>query len=181
MQTVRQDPFVLQTNCRKCGGVGRFAAKSCDKCKDGCSSMKEETLNVNIPGGAFTGMRLRVSEKGETDQDGYRGDMYIVLKVHKHSFFDRHGNNIIYEALVPFSKMVLGGEIEVPTLRGTATVKVKPGTPVGKKMRLSNQGVPDVSYPAHVGDMFVVLNVKVPTETSPEYQSAMELLAKLEK
>jgi molecular chaperone DnaJ len=180
MQTIRQDPFVMQTNCRKCGGVGRFAAKACDKCTDGCSGTKEETLNVNIPPGAFTGMRMRVSGKGEADQDGYRGDMYIVSRVHKHPLFTRHGHDIIHEALVPFSKMVLGGTIEVPTLRGTATVKIKPGTAVGKKMRLSGQGVQDVSEPSYVGDMFVVLNVKVPTETSQAYQSAIEELAKVE-
>lgn len=179
-RVLKQSPFVMQTMCGDCRGHGKVPDQRCS-CNSGYSGSHEEKLSVTIPAGAFTGLRMKVSGKGEADERGVRGNLFLVMQVHKHALFKRHECDIMYEALVPYSTMVLGGEIEIPTLNGIANVKIAAGTLDGKKMRLNGLGVPNIANPDFVGDMVVLLKVDIPTQLPPEYEKLIKKLTKWEK
>lgn len=178
---VRQDPFMVQTTCSSCRGTGRIPDKKCQQCKDGVSEYRDEIITINIPPGAFSGLKMKVAGKGEVDENGYRGNLYLVLIVAEHPLFLRNDCDILCEVAVPFSTLVLGGEITVPTLRGEAKVKIKAGTQDGKRIRLSKMGVQQLNRPENIGNMYVLLKVAIPTKISKEYKKLIEKLTQYEK
>lgn len=181
-QIVRQDPFVMQTICGTCRGAGRLVDSGCVKCRQqGISGTKQEAVSVKIPAGAFSGLRMKATGHGEMDENGHKGDLYLVLNIQKHPFFTRQDSDIICEVPVAYSTMVLGGDIEVPTLRGAATVKIKPGTQDGRRMRLPGLGVANINNPSDIGDMYVVLKIDVPTVVNKEYEDTLNKLADMER
>lgn len=176
-QTVSQAPFMMHLTCPACQGEGRSPDKHCTKCKNGYIGHKEETINIQIPPGAEPGWRVRVPSYGNIGK-GRSGDLFIIVEVQPHDLFSREGDDILAEISVPYSKMVLGGDINISTLHGEAKVVVKPGTKSGTRIRLAKMGVPTRS--STIGDMYVFLNVEVPTELSPSHRKVIEKLSKHE-
>ena len=132
-------------HCILCGGSGRKVIKlpdvKCEKCENGISGLKEETVAVKVPAGAFSGLRIKVSGHGDEDNNGVRGDLYLEVQVPNHPLFIRQECDIICEVPVPYSLMVLGGSINVPTLQSTASVKIKAGSRDGTRLKLSRLGM----------------------------------------
>jgi molecular chaperone DnaJ len=93
-------------------------------------------LRIQIPPGVDTGTRLRLRGEGERGRNGGRpGDLYVFISVKTHPIFSRSGNDILCQIPVPLVHAVEGGEVEVPTLYGTAKIRIAPGTPAGKTLR----------------------------------------------
>jgi molecular chaperone DnaJ len=138
---------------------------------------KERKITVRIPAGIATGQRLRLSGEGEGGpQGGPPGDLYVVIHVQEHPFFQRDGQDLHCEIPLNYPTMVLGGTITVPTLDGGETFTVPEGTRTGTTFRLRGLGLPDVSGRGR-GDLLVTVSVVTPTKVTREQRRLLEQLA----
>jgi DnaJ-class molecular chaperone len=123
---------------------------------------KQESLVVRIPPGVDTGSKLRLKGQGEPGpRGGQRGDLTIQITVEPHSYFKRDGRDILVEVPISVAEAVLGAKVDVPSVDGTKSLTIPPGSSSGQKLRLKGQGVPASGGHAD-GDLFVVLKVVVP-------------------
>ncbi|MGI6119209.1 MAG: molecular chaperone DnaJ [Desulfosporosinus sp.] len=146
VKTIQRTPFgQIQTSrtCPRCNGEGRTISTPCPKCQGQGKVRKIRTLKINIPQGSEDGLNLRLSGDGEAGtKGGPPGDLYIVLQVKPHHFFEREGNDIYCEIPITFVQAALGAEIDVPTLDGVVKMKIPEGTQTSTVFRLKGHGVP---------------------------------------
>lgn len=159
--------FVQQT-CPVCGGSGTVVEKPCGKCRGDGFVASDETVEVPIPPGVADGMSVRVPGKGNAGaNNGPRGDLYLRCAVTESDLFERDGQDLILRLSVSPVLLALGGELPVETPNGTATLKIKAGTPNGSVQRLRGQGVRAIGrYPT--GDLHVVLLAETPQALTRE-------------
>lgn len=138
-----------------------------------------DKVSVKIPAGIETGKKLRVAGKGNPSQfGGPPGDLYLLINVLPDELFTREGDDLLVDRRIPFSAMVLGGKIDVPTLEGkTLSVKVPHGTPANARLRLKGHGLP-VGPHGPRGDLYVRLNVEIPKSLDKEQK---KLIAELQE
>lgn len=143
-------------------------------------SSKVETYEVRIPQNVRAGQRIRLAGQGEAaGSRGKAGDLYLRVKFAQHPDYRVAGGDLIHDLEVPITRLVLGGECEVPTPDGPVRLKIPAGTQPGRKFRLKGRGLP---MGAGVrGDFLVELNVVLPSSLSPEEQALWEKLAKAER
>ncbi len=165
--------FRIASTCNRCHGTGRVITSPCGTCKGQGRVPQRRRVQVKIPPGVDSGTRLRLRAEGES---GYRGgpagDLYVRLHVRAHEYFDRDGNDLYAKATISIAQAILGDEIEVPTLDGTRTLKIKPGTQPGTVVRLSDLGVPSLRGYGR-GDLFVEIDVHIPTEITPRQEELL--------
>lgn len=144
---------------------------------DALSSAMEVT--VRIPAGVANGQRIRVPGKGAPSSDGGDpGDLLVSIAIEPHEVFERDGNNLLVEIPITYADAVLGADVKVPTISGgTVTVRVPPGTPSGKVMRVRGRGV---KTPSQAGDLLVTITVHVPSEPNDKERALIEQLAAVE-
>ena len=134
-------------------------------------------VEVKVPPGVRDGTRLRVAgEGGEGRRGGAKGDLYLRVAIQPHASFEQRGDDLASTVRVKLSTAVLGGEMTVPTLDGSLSVKVPPGTPVGKTFRLRGQGLPELGKPAQRGDLLASLAVEIPKELKDRQKELFEEL-----
>src|SRR5262249_36512690 len=132
-----------------------------------------------IPAGVDSGSRLRSSGNGAAGfRGGPAGDLYVVLHVRPHEFFQRDGDDLLCEVPVGFVQAALGAEIEVPTMDGKAVIKVPAGTQPGTMFRLKGHGIRNIQGYGH-GDLHVRINVEVPTHLSAAQKDKLQEFAQL--
>jgi DnaJ-class molecular chaperone len=140
-----------------------------------------ERVKVKIPAGAEDGSAVRLPGKGAEGRGGeVPGDLVLRLRVLPHPYFRREGRHILLDVPLRFSEAVRGARIEVPTIDGPVTVPIPPGSSGGRKVRLKGKGIPAPGRGHERGDQFLVLQVVVPKERSPELDRLVEKLAALE-
>ncbi len=173
-----QGLFSISQPCPECGGQGEIIDDPCPTCHG--SGVTEETkrYRVNIPAGVHDGSRIRLSGKGEA---GYRGgpsgDLYVTTRVAPSPVFtQRADGNLEVDLPVSVTEAIQGGEIEVPTLSGTKTIRIPPGTQQGSVQRLRGEGPPRTKG-AGRGDIHYRIRVDVPKELTDEQREAVEKLA----
>src|SRR4051812_10354740 len=165
--------------CPTCGGVGTKVEKPCTVCRGEGRVQKVTKLNVKIPAGVDTGSRLRSSGNGEAGiAGGQAGDLYIVLTVKEHELFERQGEDLFCEIPIKFTLATLGGNIEVPTLFGKATLKIPTATQSGTTFRLRGKGMPSLRG-GHQGDQLVRVQVEVPQSLTSEQKKILEEFARI--
>jgi molecular chaperone DnaJ len=136
-------------------------------------------VKVRIPVGVADGQRVRVKGRGTPGQSGGPpGDLYVNVQVAPHPIFGRRDNDLLLRVPVTFSEAALGAEVKVPTLDGAVTVRIPPGTPNGKQLRVRGRGMPRAAGGA--GDLLVTVEVMVPKDLSVEQRQAVEALAAVE-
>jgi molecular chaperone DnaJ len=178
-QRFQQGFFTVARTCSKCNGSGRIVTKPCHTCHGEGRVSQSRTLTVKIPAGIADGQRLRISGEGEAGlAGGPSGDLYVFIEVAAHPFFRRDGNNLSCEIPLNFTTLVLGGQIEVPTLDGLEPFKVPEGTQSGTVFRLRGKGMPDVSGRGK-GDLFFTAQAVTPRKISKEQRALLEQLHKL--
>ncbi len=165
--------------CPTCGGAGTNVEKPCTACRGEGRVAKNTKLNVRIPPGVDTGSRLRSSGNGEAGMAGGQpGDLYIVLAVKEHELFERQGEDLFCEIPIKFTLATLGGNIEVPTLFGKASLKIPVATQSGTTFRLRSKGMPSLRG-GHQGDQLVRVQVEVPTSLTAEQKKILEEFARV--
>ena len=171
--------FHVRQVCNRCQGTGEMIASPCKKCSGVGRVKGKQSLTIKIPAGVETGSRLRVAAKGEGGvRGGGAGDLYVVLHVRTHEVFQRHDDDIFCEIPIPYSTASLGGEIEVPTIHGTAKLKIPAGTESGKVFRLRGKGVTG-QRGFRSGDQHTRVLVEVPSSLSGKQKKALKGFAEL--
>ncbi len=164
--------------CNKCRGRGTIIEKPCNVCRGVGIVERPRRINLKIPPGVDTGSQLILRGEGDAPNGGgQRGDLYVVVHVKPHETFKRDGNDLICQLDVNFSKAALGGEIEVPTLDGPATITMRPGTQTGTTFRLRKKGLPDLHDNTR-GDELVMVQINTPKKLTTRQK---ELIQELER
>jgi len=174
---MQQGFFTVQQTCPRCQGRGQVVSDPCGKCRGQGRVRKQKALSVKVPAGVDTGDRIRLSGEGESGRNGGPpGDLYVEVRVREHPIFERDGSHLSCEVPISFARAALGGTIEVPTLGGTATIKVPPETQSGRVFRLREKGIKPVRGGA-TGDLFCRVVLETPVSLTREQK---ELLQKFE-
>jgi molecular chaperone DnaJ len=173
LTTINQGSFSFSEPCRECQGVGTIVDVKCPECLGTGGVTKTRTLNVRIPAGVADGQKIRLSGRGEPGaRGGPAGDLYVLIKVREDSLFGRYGDDLTLAVPITFPEAVNGVNLTVPTLDGSVTVRVPPGTPSGRTLRVRGKGVPrrDGTH----GDLLVTVDVVVPKDLPEVARKALE-------
>jgi molecular chaperone DnaJ len=170
-----QGAFSFSEPCPECQGVGTIVDEKCPECHGNGSVTKVRTLNVRLPAGVDDGQRIRIRGKGEPSPNaraGTPGDLYVVVHVKGDKLFARQGDDLTLSVPVTFAEAAAGTELRLPTLDGTVTLRVPPGTPSGRKLRVRGKGVPHARGTG-AGDLLVTVEIQVPTGLSEDARKAL--------
>jgi molecular chaperone DnaJ len=165
--------------CSACGGRGKIVRERCTTCGGSGQVKRQRKIHIKIPAGVDDGSQLRISGEGEAGlRGGPPGDLYVVLRVKSHPFFEREDDDIYCEVPLTFVQAALGDEIEIPTLTEKVKLKIPPGTQTGTYFRLKGKGVPKLRGFGQ-GDQHVKVTVVTPTNLSEEQKELLRRFAGL--
>jgi len=169
----------VESPCHVCGGRGALGNAPCYTCGGLGRVFQPQRLEVKIPPGVKDSSRIRMAGKGRPGSaGGSSGDLYLVVSVRPHPLFQRKDSDLHVEVPVPLSDAILGGEVEVPTLKGKLTLKIPPETQNGKVFRLAGQGMPRMGD-TKKGDLFAKVQVVLPTTLTERERELFQELRKL--
>jgi molecular chaperone DnaJ len=169
--------FSVRQPCGRCEGQGQAVETPCKSCGGSGTRRQKREVSLRIPPGVEDGMRLRMTGEGDSVRGGTAGDLYCDLRIRAHPAFTREGSNLNFEAPVPFTVAALGGEITVPTLEGSASLKIPRGTQTGQIFRLKKEGLGSLRGEGF-GDLFVRVKIEIPVKLTRRQE---ELLREFEK
>ena len=163
--------------CPACHGRGSIIEHPCKKCHGSGEVVQEEDLTVKIPKGVEEGMALRIPGKGmpSPEAGGITGDLFVVVRTLRDPRFERDGADLLRQETIPLTDAVLGATLQVPTLGGSVSVTIPPGTQPGAVLRLKDKGLPEFSNGRH-GEMYLRIEVRVPEKLSREQRELYEQL-----
>lgn len=171
---MQQGFFQVQQPCPHCGGTGQMISNPCRDCHGEGQTQEHKTLSVKVPAGVDTGDRIRLSGEGEPGTNGAEaGDLYVEMQVKRHDVFTRDGSTLYCEMPIGFVIASLGGELEVPTLEGKASLRIPEGTQTGQQFRLRGKGIKSVRG-GPVGDLLCRLTVETPVKLSKAQKEILE-------
>lgn len=171
--------FQVAQTCPKCQGAGEVVENPCPDCHGEGRREQTSRIRLKIPAGIEEGSRLRSSGNGEAGVRGTgHGDLYVVIHIREHSIFERDGANLFCEVPLKFTTAALGGEVEVPTLHGTAKLRIPAGTQSGAVFKLRGRGMP-VLQSSSQGDLLTRVHVEVPTKLNAEQREKLEEFAEV--
>jgi molecular chaperone DnaJ len=182
VETQGQGAFSISTTCSQCGGSGTIIEDPCPTCHGSGAVRTIKRLRVNIPAGVRDGSRIRIAGKGEPGRrGGPPGDLYLITHVTQSPVFKRKGDNFEIEVPLTIPEALRGAEVQVPTLNGTKTLRVAPGTAHGTVQRLRGEGPPKLNSgsPPQRGDLHYRFVIDVPKELSSDQQSVVEEMSKV--
>ena len=172
----QQGFFSVARTCSACGGSGSIISDPCATCHGETRVAKEMKLTVKVPPGVDDGTRIRYGGEGDAGRSGGPGgDLYVVLSVRAHDFFERQGHDLYCVIPISFPQAALGAEIEIEGIDGPVTLKIPDGTQNGKELRIRGRGVPHLNEKGR-GDLIVKVMVQIPKRLS---RAQRELVAKL--
>jgi molecular chaperone DnaJ len=161
---VSQGPFSIAQTCPRCHGTGSIIPNPCTACQGSGRVKLQKTLSVKIPAGVDEGDRVRLSGEGEPGVNGGPpGDLYVQVHIKPHAVFQRDHDDLHCEMPVSITTAALGGEIEIPTLDGSARIRVPQETQSGKTFRLKGKGIKGVRSQLP-GDLFCHVVVETPVQ-----------------
>jgi len=173
--------FTVRTTCSQCRGSGNSIPHPCQHCNGAGQIRVRKKVSVKIPGGVDTGSRLRLSGEGEAGENGGPpGDLYVVIHVEPHEFFERNNTDVICRVPISFIQAALGTEITVPTLESEKTLKIPKGTQPGDIFRFRGEGIPALRYGSR-GDQIIEVTIKTPTHLNKKQESLLKEFEKLEE
>ncbi len=175
---MQQGFFSIQQTCPNCHGSGKTITDPCPTCHGAGRVQHTKTLSVKVPAGVDEGDQIRLAGEGEAGENGGpSGDLYVQVRLKPHAIFKREQDDLYCEMPVSFATSVLGGELEVPTLDGRASIKVPAGTQSEKLFRLRGKGVRNVRS-GQTGDLYCRISVETPVNLTAKQK---ELLQEFER
>lgn len=170
--------FTIARTCPQCGGAGQVIREVCPDCHGEGRVRQEKVLGLKIPAGVEDGMRLRVSGEGEAGQQGGPpGDLYVLISVREHEYFERRGSDLYCTIPISLVQATLGTEIKVPLLRGTEKLRIPEGTQTGSVFRIRGKGFPSIDGRGP-GDVYVNIHVVIPRHINRDLRHTFESLEK---
>ena len=173
----QQGFFSITRTCSQCGGTGQMIKNRCTVCRGDGRVVREKALELKIPAGVDNGSKLRITGEGDAGgKGGPSGDLYVVLLVQEHEFFERREHDLYCHIPIAFPQAALGTQIMVPTLeREDTALNIPSGTQTGSTFRIKGRGISKRGGSAR-GDLYVTVDIVVPTKLNREQK---DLLAKL--
>ncbi len=160
--------------CDMCNGTGEIIEEKCDTCKGRGKVTKNRTIKVKVPEGIDNGDPIIIYNEGEAGSNGGpNGDLIIYISVEEDNIFNRDGDDIFIELPITFGQAALGGEIEVPTLKGITKFNLPKGTESNQTFKLEGQGVKNVRRDFR-GDLYFTVNIMVPKKLSKEQERLLK-------
>jgi molecular chaperone DnaJ len=172
----QQGFFTINRTCPACQGAGQIIRERCAECRGQGRMEREKTIELRIPPGVDTGTRMRVQGEGEPGPNGGpSGDLYVVLEVKEHAFFERRGADLYCTIPLSVTQAALGTELQVPGLNAEEKLKIPEGTQSGAVFRLKGKGLPD-PHGGGKGDLYYHVRVLIPTKLTREQRKLLEQL-----
>jgi molecular chaperone DnaJ len=172
--------FAMRSTCSRCSGVGKIIKTECPTCSGEGRTEKTTEIEVDVPAGIEDGTRIRLGGEGEAETPkGPRGDLFCHVSVEAHRFFVRHNDDLVCEIPITYSQAALGTDVEIPTLEGTAKLKVPKGTQSGDVLRMRSKGVPNVRS-GRPGDLLARVIIEVPKKLTKKQEELLRELATVE-
>lgn len=165
------------STCPACRGRGSVIDHPCTQCNGSGEVEKEDALTVKIPRGVEEGMALRIQGKGmpSPEASGMNGDLFVVVRTRRDPRFERAGADLLRQETISLTDAVLGITLDVPTLDGSASVSIPPGTQPGAVLRLKGKGLPEFGN-RRQGEMYLRIEVQVPEQLTREERELYERL-----
>jgi molecular chaperone DnaJ len=176
-QRFQQGFFSVARTCSVCGGTGTLIVDPCATCRGETRVQRDHTILVKVPAGVEQDTRIRYQGEGEAGKfAGPAGDLYVVLNVKAHKFFERDGDDLHCVMPISFPQAALGTELEIQTLEGPSTIKVPEGTQSGKAFKLRGKGVPHLNASGK-GDLIVEIRVQTPSKLNKQQKELLRQLS----
>lgn len=179
IETQGQGMFSISQPCSQCGGSGTVIDDPCPTCHGSGAVRTMKRYRVNIPAGVKEGSRIRLPGKGEAgSRGGPPGDLFVITHVAPSPVFKRRGDNVEVDVPLTIPEAMRGAEVKVPTLSGTKTLRVRPGTTHGTVQRLRGEGPPKLGAgKGSRGDIHYRFLLDVPDQLTSEQAAAVDALA----
>jgi molecular chaperone DnaJ len=172
----QQGFFSVAKTCVRCGGTGTTITDPCTTCRGEGLQMKKHEILVKVPAGVEQETRIRYQGEGEAGRfGGPAGDLYVILSVKPHKFFERDGDDLHCVMPISFPQAALGTELQIETLEGAATIKIPEGTQSGREFKLRNKGVPHLNSGGK-GDLIVEIRVATPSKLNKTQKDLLRQL-----
>jgi len=172
----QQGFFTITRTCPACQGTGQVIKERCPECRGQGRLEREKTIELRVPAGVDTGTRLRVPGEGEAGANGGpTGDLYVVLEVKEHAFFERRGADLYCTIPISIAQAALGADLSVPGLNGEEKLKIPEGTQSGAVFRIKGRGLPDPRGGGR-GDLYYHVRVLTPSKLTRDQRKLMEQL-----
>lgn len=173
----QQGFFSISRTCSYCRGMGEIITSPCDDCRGSGKVKKRKALSIKIPEGVDQGSKLRISGEGEAgDQGAPSGDLYVIIHLKKHKFFERNGNDLACEISISFAQATLGTTVEIPTLEKNELLQIPPGTQPGKVFKIKGKGIKGIEG-QRKGDLYVKVGVETPERLTKEQKTLLKKFA----
>lgn len=170
--------FANRIVCDRCHGEGTLIDRPCRQCRGTGRERKRRELVVRVPAGLDNGSQMRLRGEGDVGMwGGAPGDLFVTVAVREHQFFQRDGNDILYQLPLNFAQVALGDEIDVPTLDGPTSIRIPPGTQSGEVFLLKGKGIPYLNRQGR-GAQLVEVRVNTPEKLTSEQRRIFLELAK---
>jgi molecular chaperone DnaJ len=172
----QQGFFSVARTCVACAGTGTVISDPCSTCRGEGRKTAEVKLNVKVPPGVEQGTRIRYGGEGDVGRvGGPKGDLYVILSIRPHDFFERHGADLHCVLPISFPQAAMGAELEIPGIDGAVSIKIPEGTQSGKELHVRGRGVPYLNERGK-GDLIVKVVVQIPRKLN---RAQRDLVAKL--
>ncbi len=172
----QQGFFSVARTCVACSGTGTVISDPCSACRGEGRKATEVKLNVKVPPGVEEGTRIRYGGEGDVGRvGGPKGDLYVILSIRPHDYFERHGQDLHCVLPISFPQAAMGDEFEIPGIDGPVSIKIPEGTQSGKELRIRGRGVPHLNERGK-GDLIVKVLVQIPRKLN---RAQRELVSKL--
>jgi molecular chaperone DnaJ len=173
----QQGFFSVAKTCSRCNGTGQMITDPCPGCRGEGLQAKKHSILVKVPAGVEQDTRIRYQGEGEAGKfGGPAGDLYVILSVKAHKFFERDGDDLHCVMPISFPQAALGTELEIETLEGPATIKIPEGTQSGKEFKLRGKGVPHLNEHGK-GDLVVEIRVATPSKLNKQQKDLLRQLS----
>jgi len=178
---MQQGFFSIQQTCPNCQGSGKVISNPCSDCHGKGRVQHTKTLSVKVPAGVDEGDQIRLSGEGEAgERGGPAGDLYVQIRLKPHPIFKRDGDDLYFDMPIDIATAALGGELEIPTLKGKAKLKIPGGTQSEKLFRLREKGVRNVRN-GHVGDLYCKVSIETPVKLTGRQKELLKEFSDLTK
>ena len=169
--------FSTVKTCDKCGGTGKIIPTPCEDCSGKGTIRKSRKIDINIPAGIDNGQAISLRGEGDAGKKGgMAGDLFVVVNVMSHPIFTRKGHDIFATIKVPYTKLVLGGTVKVPTLEGESEINIPDGTQVGSVIKIKEKGIPNIHGKGR-GNIEYTIQVDIPKRLNDKQKEALKSFA----
>lgn len=173
--------FRVSSTCHRCSGSGQVISDPCNDCHGEGLIRRTKKVKIRVPAGVDNGSRMRLTGEGEGGRrGGASGDLYIVIHVEEHEFFQRDGQTIFMELPISMVQAALGCSLEIPTIHGSTRLDIAAGTQSGEHFTLRGEGVPSLRGGGR-GEMIVQVRVRTPTNLSAEQKELLQKFGEVTK